>query len=244
MNTRSIRCSLGLAIVLTACSVGPAEVTVGDQTTQVEPSELQEDVVHFGNALCFALFLGGALTVFAVIAVFRYVGAERRSAANGRRSSGPAVAIGRQGVLTLQFLVSPTTRTTIDSALQDRGAGPGALATVARVMTEHRGTWQAVAARGSTLMEEASAEGEAARVIALFDTRASQAGGDDVALLTVAVRAPFDYSGVMPGDMDGFATVLSSLFDVPTGASCAYQLGWSRVGYVGSENVVPGLVSV
>lgn len=82
-----------------------------------------------------------------------------------------------------------------------------------------------------------------ARIQALFETRASQAGGADVLLLTVTVSAPHDYSGVMPGDIDGFSTVLASLFDVHSDAPCAYQMGWTRLGYESTDAVVPGLVS-
>ena len=232
-----------VTVVLGACSVGPAEVTVGDQTTQVAPSEMAGDIFQFGNAVCFVMFLTVVLVFMAISALLRYLAMERRAAATQRTSTRP-MAVGQQGVLTLQFLLPSKLRASIESMLPERGTGSPALAAVARVLKEHRTSWHAVAARGSTLMEEASADSETGRIVSLFDARASRAGGGhDAALLTVAVRAPYDYSGVMPGDMDGFSTVLSNLFEVPTEAPCGYQLGWAPLGYGAYDAVVPGLVS-
>lgn len=150
-----------------------------------------------------------------------------------------------QGVLTLQFVFAPAAWQTIAERIPAQGAGMDAVLGLARELRETRDQWLYVAARGTILMGEDEAAAEADRMLGIFQTRASTSDyqGPGAMLLTVAVRAPFDYCEVMPGDVEGFETTLSRLYDMDSRGSCSFKLLWTEVAQETLQDVVPGLVA-
>ncbi len=149
-----------------------------------------------------------------------------------------------QGVLTLQFVFAPAAWQGIAQRVPAEGSGMDAVLGLARELRETREHWLYVAARGTILMGEDEAAAEANRVLGIFQTRASTSDyqGPGAMLLTVAVRAPFDYCEVMPGDVEGFETTLSRLYDMDSRGSCSFKLLWTEVAQDTLQDVVPGLV--
>lgn len=154
--------------------------------------------------------------------------------------------IAQQGVLTLAVVVP---RTGDPPALPASGAHVDALLEVIASLRRMRAQWTFVGARGTPPMQESDAAIEAVRLTSVFRERVSRPpdfrGTHAAWLALVTVRAPRDFSGVMPGDVVGFEASFAPLFELRSQDSVAFTAEWVAVDADGSiVERFPSLVRV
>lgn len=219
-----------------------------DEQAAAEAAAAEEAVADSLLSAIIVAVVGG----FVIVLIFRYwrsrLGNESNRLREEKEKEWREIADARlQGVLTIQVVVEPSVQQVLESTLSANGTGPDEVANLSTVLRQQREQWQFVAARGTVMMAEKEAIAESQRLLELFQNRLSSLGDGQpsrLALLTATVRAPFDFSTVMPGDVSGFEAAISKLYEMHARDSCGYITQWSEVVPEGLDDLIPGLLPV
>lgn len=134
------------------------------------------------------------------------------------------------GVLTLAVAIPARSA---PPSLPTRGTQVDELLAIVTTLRSLRADWRYFGARGTPPMDAAESMTEAQRLAGVIRGRVSSPPGyrsaHDAWLALVTIRAPRDFSAVMPTDSSGFDASLSLLFELHSNDTVTFTAEWIGV---------------